>query len=77
MGPGGHADADLDQLGGPGGPDNDLPSMAERVRAAFADPAPEPDWTDRDAVVEYLVEGERQFAGPDSFVPAILRHTAP
>jgi pimeloyl-ACP methyl ester carboxylesterase len=59
--------------GGPGGPDNDLPPMADRVRAAFADPAPEPDWTDRAAVVEYLVEGERPFAGPDSFDEASVQ----
>jgi pimeloyl-ACP methyl ester carboxylesterase len=62
--------------GGPGGPDNDLPPMADRVRAAFAEPAPEPDWTDRDAVVEYLVEGKRRFAGPDSFDQAAVREVA-
>ena len=54
--------------GGPGGPDHpDLPPMADRLRAAFADPAADPDWTDRDAVVEYLVASERPFHGPDSF----------
>jgi pimeloyl-ACP methyl ester carboxylesterase len=58
----------------PGG--NDLPPVADRLRAALADPAPEPDWTDRDAVVEYLVEAERPFAGPDSFDEAHVREVA-
>lgn len=57
----------------PVGPENDLPPMADRLRAVFADPAPEPDWTDHDAVVEYLVEGQRPFAGPDSFDEAHVR----
>jgi pimeloyl-ACP methyl ester carboxylesterase len=56
--------------------DPDLPPMADRLRAVFADPAPEPDWTDRDAVVEYLVDGERPFAGPDSFDEAYVREVA-
>lgn len=61
---------------GPGGPDNALPPMADRVKAAFADPPPEPDWTDRDAVVEHLVEGERPFAGPGFFDEASVREVA-
>ena len=58
------------------GPADDLPPMADRLEAAFADPAPEPDWTDRDAVVEHLVDGERPFAGPDSFDEAYAREVA-
>jgi pimeloyl-ACP methyl ester carboxylesterase len=58
------------------GPGDDLPPMADRLMAAFADPAPEPDWADRDALVEYLVEGERPFAGPDSFDEAYVREVA-
>ena len=58
------------------GPADDLPPMADRVRAVFADPTPDPDWTDRDAVVEYLVEGERPFAGPHSFDEASVREVA-
>ena len=46
---------------------HDLPPMADRLQAAFADPAPDPDWNDPDAVVDYLVEGQRPYAGPDSF----------
>jgi hypothetical protein len=46
------------------------------LKLAFAHPAPEPDWTDRDAVVEYLVDGERSFAGPDSLDEAYAREVA-
>lgn len=41
----------------------DLPPCTEQVAASFAQPAPEPDWTDREAVVAYIVAGERVFAG--------------
>ncbi len=43
--------------GGPGHPTPDLPGPSEDL----AEP-PEPDWSDREAVVEYLVEAERPFA---------------
>ena len=33
----------------------------------FEEPAPDPPWDDRDAVVEYLVEGERPYAGTLGF----------
>lgn len=42
---------------------DDLPPSSDAVAASFADPAPEPDWADREAVVAYVVEGERVFAG--------------
>ena len=58
------------------GPAQDLPPMAERLKAALADPAPEPDWTDGDAVVEYMVAVERPFAGPNSFDEAAAREVA-
>ncbi|GLZ28298.1 hypothetical protein Lesp02_04880 [Lentzea sp. NBRC 105346] len=45
----------------PGG--DGLPPPADRARTAFDNPEPEPDWTDPDAVVDYLVEIERPFAG--------------
>jgi pimeloyl-ACP methyl ester carboxylesterase len=61
---------------GPGGPDNGLPPMADRVKAAFADPPPDPDWTDRAAVAAYLVDAERTFAGPHSFDEAYAREVA-
>ncbi|MGI8331432.1 alpha/beta fold hydrolase [Actinomadura scrupuli] len=58
------------------GPASDLPPMADRLRAALADPAPEPDWADEQAVVEYLVEEQRPFSGPDSFDEAHVREVA-
>jgi pimeloyl-ACP methyl ester carboxylesterase len=58
------------------GPADDLPPMAERLRAAFADPQPEPDWTDHDSLVEYFVATQRPFAGPDSFDEAAVRKAA-
>lgn len=51
-------------LGGPAGVSwEDLPPWTDAVAASFAEPAPDPDWTDREAVVEYIVAGERAFAG--------------
>ncbi|WP_330172225.1 alpha/beta fold hydrolase [Streptomyces sp. NBC_01498] len=48
----------------PAGPtEAELPPPAERVRAVFTDPAPDPDWSDRAAVIAYLVEGERLLGG--------------
>lgn len=40
----------------------DPPEPALRTR--FAEPPPDPDWTDRDAVVNWLLETEHAFAGP-------------
>jgi pimeloyl-ACP methyl ester carboxylesterase len=44
-----------------------LPPPEPRVAATFDDPGAEPAWDDRAAVVEYLVEGERPFAGAVGF----------
>jgi pimeloyl-ACP methyl ester carboxylesterase len=41
----------------------ELPPPSDELRALFANPPPEPDWSDRPAVIEYLVEGERPYAG--------------
>jgi pimeloyl-ACP methyl ester carboxylesterase len=46
------------------GTGDDLPGVSAEMRARFADPPPEPDWSDRDAVIEYLVEEERAYAAP-------------
>jgi pimeloyl-ACP methyl ester carboxylesterase len=40
----------------------DLPAMSDELRAYFAEPPPQPDWSDRDAVIDYLVEDERVYA---------------
>jgi pimeloyl-ACP methyl ester carboxylesterase len=45
--------------GGPGPPNTDLPAPDPGL---FANAPPEPDWSDRDAVVDYLVETERPYA---------------
>jgi pimeloyl-ACP methyl ester carboxylesterase len=50
--------------GGPGHPTPDLPPESDELRALFADEAPPPDWSDRAAVIEFLVEGERPFGAP-------------
>jgi pimeloyl-ACP methyl ester carboxylesterase len=50
--------------GGPGGPLNpDLPPMRADLMAKFTRPAPAPDWSDRNAVIDQMVDGERLFAG--------------
>jgi pimeloyl-ACP methyl ester carboxylesterase len=41
----------------------ELPPMSEQLAAKFAEPAPEPDWTDRAAVIDHIVEGLRPFSG--------------
>lgn len=40
-----------------------LPGMSKELAASFAAPAPTPDWSDRDAVVEHVASGLRPFAG--------------
>lgn len=51
----------------------ELPPMADRLQAFFAAPPPEPDWSDRAAVIDYLVETERPFAGSLPLDEAHLR----
>jgi pimeloyl-ACP methyl ester carboxylesterase len=40
-----------------------LPPMSEELASSFAHPAPEPDWSDREAVIDHIVRGLRPFAG--------------
>ncbi len=54
----------------------DLPGPEPQVKATFEDPSPEPDWSDRAKVVDYVVEGERPYAGPGSFDEPRLRRLA-
>ncbi len=55
-----------------------LPGMTPGLQATFADESPgsEPDWNDRDAVIDHIVEGERPYAGPDNFDEPRLRTIA-
>lgn len=59
---------------GPGDPD--LPDVSARLQALFAEEPQEPDWADRDAVIEHLVNGERPFAGTLPFDEAGRRAIA-
>jgi pimeloyl-ACP methyl ester carboxylesterase len=40
----------------------DLPGMSDELRTHFGDPPSDPDWSDRQAVIDYLVEDERVYA---------------
>jgi pimeloyl-ACP methyl ester carboxylesterase len=51
---------------GPGDADRDLPSMTQQAQAGFAAIA-DPDWTDRHAVIDYIVAIERTCAGTNGF----------
>lgn len=53
-----------------------LPGPSREIRATFSSDAPEPDWDDREAVVSYIVEGERPFAGPGNFDEAHVQAIA-
>lgn len=53
-----------------------LPPPSRRVAATFTDPDPEPDWTARDAVIDYRVEAERPYAGDLGFDEARCRSLA-
>lgn len=62
---------------GPGGPQTpDLPPMSEALRRALAEPAPAPDWTDREAVIAYFLAAEHTFAGAIPVDEDRLRRTA-
>jgi pimeloyl-ACP methyl ester carboxylesterase len=57
--------------------DPDLPEISEKLQAFFAEEASsEPDWSDRDAVIDSIVEGERPFAGTRPFNEAAIREIA-
>ncbi|HEY2723800.1 MAG TPA: alpha/beta fold hydrolase [Pseudonocardiaceae bacterium] len=53
-----------------------LPPMDARLAARFADPDPQPAWHDRAAVVDYLVEGQRAYAGSLGFDEDRMRRLA-
>ncbi|HYH31553.1 MAG TPA: alpha/beta fold hydrolase, partial [Pseudonocardia sp.] len=62
--------------GGPGHDAPDLPPMSAALAATFTGEQIEPDWSDRDAVIEYHVEGERAYAGSLPFDEAGWRELA-
>jgi pimeloyl-ACP methyl ester carboxylesterase len=53
-----------------------LPPMSDELRATFANPPPDPDWTDREAVVDSIVEGWRPYHGTRPFDESRLREIA-
>ena len=60
----------------PGPEDPDLPAMSEETRARFAD-IEEPEWSDRDAVIDYFVQLGRASAGSSRpFDDAPIREVA-
>jgi pimeloyl-ACP methyl ester carboxylesterase len=58
----------------PGGPG--LPPMSDELRARFNEPASEPDWSDRQGVVDYIVEDLRAYAGTLRFDEEEMRALA-
>jgi pimeloyl-ACP methyl ester carboxylesterase len=63
--------------GSPIGPRDDaLPGPTRELQATFTAERPDPDWGDREAVVDFIVEGERPYAGPDAFDELRLREIA-
>ncbi len=50
-----------------------LPGPTPTIQATFTDADPEPDWRDRAAVIDHLVEGERPYAGWGTFDESRLR----
>lgn len=50
-----------------------LPPPSEELKRHFAEPPPDPDWSDRAAVINYIVEDARPYSGPKSFDEEALR----
>lgn len=61
---------------GPLPPGTALPTMTDELAATFAAGGAEPDWSDRAAVVEHLVDAFRPYAGSGPFDEAGLRAVA-
>lgn len=60
----------------PAGQGDDLPPMSDELKSMFAEPGPEPDWSDRAAVIEHVVADTRAFQGSVTFTEADMRHLA-
>jgi pimeloyl-ACP methyl ester carboxylesterase len=50
--------------------------MSQKLQAVFAEEGSEPDWSDRAAVIDYIVEGQRPFAGSRPFDEAAIHAIA-
>jgi len=50
--------------------------MSEELQAFLAEEASEPNWSDRAAVIDYIIKGERLFAGSRAFNEAAIREIA-
>lgn len=53
-----------------------LPGPTPEIMTTFTSDEREPDWSDREAVIDYVVEGERPYAGPGNFDESKLRMLA-
>jgi pimeloyl-ACP methyl ester carboxylesterase len=53
-----------------------LPGPAPQIAATFTNPDPEPDWSDRDAVIGYRVDAERPYVGSLGFDEPRVRRLA-
>jgi len=62
----------------PGGTsrNSDLPPMLDRMKAVFEHPAEPPDWSDREAVIRYIVDSTKPFGGTCTASDAALRAVA-
>jgi pimeloyl-ACP methyl ester carboxylesterase len=60
----------------PGGPGHDAPDLPPMFEGMTGSPPPEPDWTDRPAVVEHQLAGERAVTGTLPFDEARWRRLA-
>lgn len=58
------------------GESDGLPPPTSVVAESFADPEPEPDWSDRQAVIHYRVAIERPYAGRSGFDEDRVRQLA-
>ncbi|WP_135849687.1 alpha/beta fold hydrolase [Serinibacter arcticus] len=54
----------------------DLPGPTPEIVETFTDAAAEPDWSDHEAVVTWVVETERPYAGPGTFDESAVRALA-
>lgn len=54
----------------------ELPPMSDELAATFDSGGAEPDWSDRDAVIDYLVDSYRPYAGSGPFDETGLRAAA-